>query len=92
MIVSAYVTAYVTAGIVALGIIYVGLSYLLAPEKSAAGFGLATIPPARRRSSTSRARATSGPGWWRARRCWQVARRSSAESCSRRPSSRSSTC
>ncbi|WP_326836652.1 DUF4267 domain-containing protein [Amycolatopsis rhabdoformis] len=38
------VTAYVIAGLVAVGIIYVGLSYLLAPEKTAAGFGLATIP------------------------------------------------
>ncbi|MEU4669510.1 DUF4267 domain-containing protein [Amycolatopsis sp. NPDC023774] len=38
------VTAYVIAGIVAVGIVYVGLSYLLAPEKTAAGFGLATIP------------------------------------------------
>ncbi|HEY2058097.1 MAG TPA: DUF4267 domain-containing protein [Amycolatopsis sp.] len=38
------VTAYVLAGLVGLGIIYVGLSYLFAPEKTATGFGLATIP------------------------------------------------
>ncbi|SEP53193.1 DUF4267 domain-containing protein [Amycolatopsis saalfeldensis] len=38
------VTAYVLAGLVGLGIIYVGLSYLFAPEKTAKGFGLATIP------------------------------------------------
>ncbi|MFI5611399.1 DUF4267 domain-containing protein [Amycolatopsis sp. NPDC051903] len=38
------VTAYVIAGIVAVGIVYIGLTYLLAPAKSAATFGLATIP------------------------------------------------
>jgi len=38
------ITAYVLAGLIAAGIIYIGINYLLVPEKSAASFGLAEIP------------------------------------------------
>jgi hypothetical protein len=38
------ITANVLTFIVALGIIYVGVSYLFAPEATAAGFGFATWP------------------------------------------------
>lgn len=38
------ITANVLTFIVALGIIYVGVSYLFAPESSGAGFGFATWP------------------------------------------------
>jgi hypothetical protein len=38
------VTGYVLVAIVALGIIYVGLNYLFAPAKIAAGFGFTEVP------------------------------------------------
>jgi hypothetical protein len=38
------VTGYVLTAIVALGIIYIGLNYLFAPRKIAAGFGFNEIP------------------------------------------------
>jgi hypothetical protein len=38
------VTGYVLVSIVTLGIIYVGLSYVFAPAKTAAGFGLDHVP------------------------------------------------
>ncbi len=38
------VTAYVIVSIVTLMIIYVGLSYVFAPTKTAAGFGFRTLP------------------------------------------------
>ena len=38
------VTGYVLTAIVALGIIYVGLNYLFAPKKFAAGFGFNEVP------------------------------------------------
>lgn len=38
------VTGYVLVAIVALGIIYVGLNYLFAPAKIAAGFGFKEVP------------------------------------------------
>ncbi|WP_410614648.1 DUF4267 domain-containing protein [Amycolatopsis sp. lyj-109] len=38
------VTGYVLTAIVALGIIYIGLSYLFAPAKIAAGFGFDGVP------------------------------------------------
>ncbi|MEU8639837.1 DUF4267 domain-containing protein [Amycolatopsis sp. NPDC048633] len=38
------VTGYVLVSIVTLGIIYVGLNYLFAPAKTAAGFGFHDIP------------------------------------------------
>lgn len=38
------VTGYVLVAIVSLGIIYVGLNYLFAPRKIAAGFGFTEVP------------------------------------------------
>lgn len=38
------VAGYVLASLVSLGIIYVGLSYLFAPAKTAAGFGFTEVP------------------------------------------------
>ncbi|WP_206796706.1 DUF4267 domain-containing protein [Amycolatopsis sp. MtRt-6] len=38
------VTGYVLTAIVALGIIYIGLNYLFAPAKIAAGFGFTEVP------------------------------------------------
>lgn len=38
------VTGYVLTAIVALGIIYIGLNYLFAPAKIAAGFGFTDVP------------------------------------------------
>jgi len=38
------VTGYVLTAIVALGIIYIGLNYLFAPAKLAAGFGFNEVP------------------------------------------------
>ncbi|MEV7098862.1 DUF4267 domain-containing protein [Amycolatopsis sp. NPDC051045] len=38
------VTGYILVAIVALGIIYIGLSYLFAPAKIAAGFGFTEVP------------------------------------------------
>jgi len=38
------VTGYVLVAIVSLGIIYVGLNYLFAPAKIAAGFGFTEVP------------------------------------------------
>ncbi|WP_329045316.1 DUF4267 domain-containing protein [Amycolatopsis sp. NBC_01488] len=38
------VTGYVLVAIVALGIIYIGLNYLFAPAKIAAGFGFKEVP------------------------------------------------
>ncbi|WP_103347453.1 DUF4267 domain-containing protein [Amycolatopsis sp. CA-128772] len=38
------VTGYVLVAIVSLGIIYVGLNYLFAPRKIAAGFGFTDVP------------------------------------------------
>ncbi|WP_410573578.1 DUF4267 domain-containing protein [Amycolatopsis sp. cmx-4-61] len=38
------VTGYVLTALVALGIIYIGLSYLFAPNKTAAGFGFNAVP------------------------------------------------
>ena len=38
------VTGYILVAIVSLGIIYVGLNYLFAPEKIAAGFGFTEVP------------------------------------------------
>ncbi|WP_020660305.1 DUF4267 domain-containing protein [Amycolatopsis benzoatilytica] len=38
------VTAYVLTALLALGIFYIGLLYLFAPEKNAAGFGFTTVP------------------------------------------------
>ncbi|MFB9689973.1 DUF4267 domain-containing protein [Amycolatopsis plumensis] len=38
------VTGYVLTAIVALGIIYIGLNYLFAPKKIAAGFGFNEVP------------------------------------------------
>jgi hypothetical protein len=38
------VTGYILVAIVTLGIIYVGLSYVFAPAKTAAGFGLDHVP------------------------------------------------
>jgi hypothetical protein len=38
------VTGYILVAIVSLGIIYVGLNYLFAPAKIAAGFGFTEVP------------------------------------------------
>jgi hypothetical protein len=38
------VTGYILTAIVALGIIYIGLTYLFAPAKIAAGFGFTEVP------------------------------------------------
>ncbi|EOD64557.1 DUF4267 domain-containing protein [Amycolatopsis vancoresmycina] len=38
------VTGYVLTAVVALGIIYIGLNYLFAPNKIAAGFGFGEVP------------------------------------------------
>ena len=38
------VTGYILVAIVALGIIYIGLNYLFAPAKIAAGFGFNDVP------------------------------------------------
>ena len=38
------VTGYILTAIVALGIIYIGLNYLVAPAKIAAGFGFTEVP------------------------------------------------
>ncbi|GAA4553782.1 DUF4267 domain-containing protein [Amycolatopsis samaneae] len=38
------VTGYVLVGLVAAGIIYIGLNYVFAPAKIAEGFGLRTLP------------------------------------------------
>jgi hypothetical protein len=38
------VTGYVLVAIVSLGIIYIGLNYLFAPAKIAAGFGFTKVP------------------------------------------------
>ncbi|MCR6489960.1 DUF4267 domain-containing protein [Amycolatopsis sp. OK19-0408] len=38
------VAGYVLVGLVSLGIIYVGLNYLFAPAKIAAGFGFTEVP------------------------------------------------
>ncbi|MFJ7219647.1 DUF4267 domain-containing protein [Amycolatopsis sp. NPDC098790] len=38
------VAGYVLVGLVSLGIIYVGLNYLFAPKKIAAGFGFTDVP------------------------------------------------
>lgn len=38
------VAGYVLVGLVSLGIIYVGLNYLFAPAKIAAGFGFTDVP------------------------------------------------
>src|SRR3954447_23118345 len=38
------VTGYILVAIVALGIIYIGLNYLFAPAKFAAGFGFGEVP------------------------------------------------
>ncbi|SEF25269.1 protein of unknown function [Amycolatopsis pretoriensis] len=38
------VAGYVLVGLVSLGIIYVGLNYLFAPAKTAAGFGFTEVP------------------------------------------------
>jgi hypothetical protein len=38
------VTGYILTAIVSLGIIYVGLNYLFAPKKIAAGFGFTEVP------------------------------------------------
>ena len=38
------VTGYILTAIVALGIVYVGLNYLFAPKKIAAGFGFNEVP------------------------------------------------